>query len=144
MASLDCAHGKPVSEDVSGYYIAHEIAATFLALAHLGEGMDWGFIATASPPEFAAWLRGTARHVRLPTLKKHPRGPKKPRQKAPYDPKQPHPMSRRINCLGHFERAGAWTHSKRPRQQSPTPAKTHRQPRTGFGTRLSEGRFQAE
>jgi IS4 transposase len=90
LASLDSAHEKPVSEHVSGYYIAHEIAATFLALIHLGEGLDWGFIAAAAPAEFAAWLRDTARQVRLPALKKQSRGPKKPRQKAPYDPKQPH------------------------------------------------------
>jgi hypothetical protein len=90
MSSLDCAHGKPVSKDMSGYYIAHEIAATYLVLAHLGTALDWQFIAACSPPEFAAWLRETALHVRLETLKKHPRGPKKPQQKPPYDPKQPH------------------------------------------------------
>lgn len=90
LASLDSAHEKPVSENISGYYVAHEIAATFLALIQLGEGLDWGFIAAAPPAEFAVWLRETARHVRLPTLKKHPRGPKKPGQKAPFDPKQPH------------------------------------------------------
>jgi hypothetical protein len=90
MSSLDCAHGKPVSKDISGYYIAHEIAATYLALVHLGAALDWQSVAACSPAEFAAWLRETALHVRLQTLKKHPRGPKKPKQKPPYDPKQPH------------------------------------------------------
>jgi hypothetical protein len=90
MSALDCAHGKPVSKDLSGYYIAHEIAATYLALIHLGAALDWRFAAACPPTEFAAWLRETALHVRLQSLKKHPRGPKKPRQKPPYDPNQPH------------------------------------------------------
>jgi hypothetical protein len=90
VSTLDCANEKPVSKDISGYYIAHEIAATYLAIVHLGAALDWQFIAACSPAEFAAWLRETALHVRLQTLKKHPRGPKKPQQKPPYDPKQPH------------------------------------------------------
>ncbi|SMF94689.1 Transposase DDE domain-containing protein [Methylomagnum ishizawai] len=90
ISALDCAHQKPVSKDISGYYIAHEIAATFLALIQLGEGLDWRFVAACAPPEFAAWLRDTARHVNLRALKKHSRGPKQPKTKPPYDPKQPH------------------------------------------------------
>jgi len=90
ISALDCAHDKPVSKEISGYYVAHEIAATFLALVQLGEAVDWTFIAACSPPEFAAWLRETARHVPLRTLKKHSRGPKRPKSKPPYDPKQPH------------------------------------------------------
>jgi hypothetical protein len=90
MSALDCAHEKPVSQDISGYYVAHEIAATYLALIHLGDALDWRFAAACPPAEFAAWLRETALHVRLETLKKHSRGPKKPKQKVPYDPKHPH------------------------------------------------------
>ena len=60
------------------------------ALVHLGEALDWRSVAAYSPPEFAAWLRETALHVRLQSLKKHSRGPKKPQQKPPYDPNQPH------------------------------------------------------
>ena len=90
ISALDCAHDQPVSKDVSGYYIAHEVAATFLALIQLGDGLDWGFAAACAPPEFAAWLRDTARNVNLRSLKKHTRGPKQPKSKPPYDPKQPH------------------------------------------------------
>ncbi len=90
IAALDAAHETPVSEGISGYYIAAEIAATFLALLRLVPACDWGFIAAQTPAEFAVWLRETARNVPLRTLKKHPRGPKKPTSKAPYDPKQPH------------------------------------------------------
>ena len=90
LSALDCAHEKPVSKDISGYYVAHEIAATFLALIQLTDAAEWGFVAACSPAEFAAWLRETASHVRLQTLKKHRRGPKMPKSKPPYDPKQPH------------------------------------------------------
>ena len=90
IAALDSAHEKPVREEISGYYIALEIAATFLALLRITRAADWCFIAGQPPAEFAAWLRETARNVELRTLKKHPRGPKKPASKPPYDPKQPH------------------------------------------------------
>jgi len=50
----------------------------------------WGFVAAQTPAEFAVWLRETARNVQLRTLKKPPRGPKKPSSKPPHDPKQPH------------------------------------------------------
>lgn len=90
IAALDAAHEKPVSEGISGYYIATDIAATFLAVLRVIPVGDWGFIAGQPPAEFADWLRETARNVPLRTLKKHPRGPKKPTGKTPYDPKQPH------------------------------------------------------
>ena len=90
IAALESAHDKPLREGISGYYIAIEIAAVFLALVQLTEPADWGFIAAQTPAEFAAWLRETARNVQLRTLKKHPRGPKKPSSKPPHDPKQPH------------------------------------------------------
>ena len=90
ISALDCAHQKPVSKDISGYYITHDIAATFLALVQLGEDLDWHAVVAGSPPEFAAWLRHTALNVNLRALKKHSRGPKQPKTKPPYDPKQPH------------------------------------------------------
>ena len=70
--------------------IALDIAATFLALVQLSDAADWDSAARCTPGELAEWLRATARNVQLRTLKKHPRGPKKPASKTPYDPKQPH------------------------------------------------------
>ena len=90
MAALESAHDKPLKNEISGYYIALDIAATFLALVQLSDAADWDFASRCAPGEFAEWLRGTARNVQLRTLKKHPRGPKKPATKTPYDPKQPH------------------------------------------------------
>jgi hypothetical protein len=50
------------------------------------QALDWQFVAACPPAAFAAWLRETALHVRLQSLKKRSRGPKKPQQKPPYDP----------------------------------------------------------
>ena len=90
LASLDSAYEKPVSKEVSSYYIAHDISSTFQTLILFGEALGWDFLATCSPPQFAQWLRQVALHVDLRTLKKHPRGPKKLKQKLPYDPNHPH------------------------------------------------------
>lgn len=90
IAALEAAHDKPVRHEISGYYIALGISATFLSLTQLTEAVDWRFITHQTPAEFAVWLRETARNVPLRTLKKHPRGPKKPSSKPPPDPKQPH------------------------------------------------------
>lgn len=90
LAALDSAHQKPVSQDVSAYYIAHEVGATFRALFMLSDAFEWRFLAACPPDQFARWLRDVARNVRLDSLRKHRRGPKKPRQKDSYDPKQPH------------------------------------------------------
>jgi hypothetical protein len=90
LAALDSAHEKPVSQEVSSYYIAHDIGSTFLALLQLDEALDWQFAAAYSPSQFAQWLRQVALHVDLASLKKHRRGPKKPKPKVPYDPKHPH------------------------------------------------------
>lgn len=96
LAALDSAHQKPVSETVSTYYISHNLAATFFALLQLCEDRDWQFLDSYSAAQFAQWLREVASHVKLATLKKHPRGPKKPRTKPPYDPKNPHVSTYRL------------------------------------------------
>jgi hypothetical protein len=90
LAALDSVHEKPVSQEVSSYYIAHDISSTFLALLMLDEALDWRFLASCSPARFAQWLRQVALHIDLAPLKKHTRGPKKIKPKVPYDPKNPH------------------------------------------------------
>jgi hypothetical protein len=96
LTSLDSAYEKPVSEGISSYYIAHDISSTFQALLLLGETLDWRFLATCSPVQFAQWLRQVARHVDLQTLKKHSRGPKKPKPKLSHDPKHPHESTHKL------------------------------------------------
>ncbi|MFM8331333.1 MAG: hypothetical protein ACKN9T_06560 [Candidatus Methylumidiphilus sp.] len=50
---------------ISAYYIAHEIAATYLTIIHLGDALDWRFAAAcpgmssprgcAKPPCTSGW-----------------------------------------------------------------------------------------
>jgi hypothetical protein len=96
LSALDSVHRQPVSETISTYYIGHEIAATFLALLLLTTVKDWRFLAQYSTVEFACWLRDVAMGVDLKKYKKHSRGPKKPKPKIPYDPKQPHVSTHRL------------------------------------------------
>ena len=90
LSALDCVHEEPVSDTISTYYVGHEIAATFLATLLLTTTEDWHFLAPYSSAEFAQWLLDVALQVNIEKYKKHSRGPKKPRQKIPYNPKQPH------------------------------------------------------
>jgi hypothetical protein len=96
LAALDSAHREPVSQAVSTYYVGQEIAATFLALLKLAEAGDWRFLAGLPPAEFAQWLRDVASGVNPKKYKKHGRGPKKPQQKTPHDPKHPHVSTQRL------------------------------------------------
>jgi hypothetical protein len=90
LCALDCVHEKPVSKEISTYYIAHEISSTFLALFVLTTTTDWEEIAQYSTKQFAQWLLDTAKHMKLSKYKKHVRGPKKAKEKIPRDPKKPH------------------------------------------------------
>jgi hypothetical protein len=96
LTAIDSANPEPVSQTISTYYVGQEIAATFLALLMLTETGDWRFLSKLSPAEFAQWLREVASGVNPKKYKKHGRGPKKPQQKAPYDPKHPHVSTQRL------------------------------------------------
>jgi hypothetical protein len=96
LAALDSAQAEPVSDTLSTYYVGHEIAATFLAVLSLTAPEDWQFLASLSPAEFAGWLRRGAARIHPRKYQKHSRGPKKPRSKVPYDPKQPPVSTQRL------------------------------------------------
>ncbi len=96
LAALDSAHAEPVSPQLSTYYVGHEIAATFLALLLLASAQEWRFLAELTPAEFAQWLRDVAAQAQLRKYQKHGRGPKKPKQKTPHDPKHPHMSTQRL------------------------------------------------
>jgi hypothetical protein len=91
------AHGeKKVTEEVSGYYIANEIARTYAGMMIAIPEEEWIGFAQLTVKEFARVLKGLARGVRLETLKKHPRGPKKPVTKKPKNNKEPHVSTARL------------------------------------------------
>jgi hypothetical protein len=91
------AHGETkVMEEVSGYYIADEIARTYGGMMIAIPEEEWAVVAGMTVKEFARALRELARGVRLETLKKHPRGPKKPVTKKPKSKKEPHVSTARL------------------------------------------------
>jgi hypothetical protein len=95
--ALRAAHGeKKVTEEVSGYYIANEIARTYNGMMIAIPEEEWIVFAEMTVTEFARVLKALAQGVRLETLKKHPRGPKKPVVKKPRNNKEPHVSTARL------------------------------------------------
>ncbi len=95
--ALRQAHGeKKVMEEVSGYYIANEIARTYGGMMIAIPDEEWVVFARMTVKEFARVLKELAQGVRLETLKKHPRGPKKPVTKNPKNNKEPHVSTARL------------------------------------------------
>lgn len=85
-----------MTEEVSGYYIANEIARTYGGMMIAIPEEEWIIFAQMTVKEFARVLKELAQGVRLETLKKHPRGPKKPVVKKPKNSKEPHVSTARL------------------------------------------------
>jgi hypothetical protein len=94
--ALRATHGEQVTELVSGYYIANEITRTYEGMMIALPEESWLVFARMTVAQFARVLRDLAQRVRLETLKKHPRGPKKPVIKKPKNNKEPHVSTARL------------------------------------------------
>jgi IS4 transposase len=96
-AALRAAQGeKKVMEEVSSYYMANEIARTYDGMMIAIPAKEWVVFARMTVSEFARVLKELAQRVRLETLKKHPRGPKKPVVKKAKNKKEPHVSTARL------------------------------------------------
>lgn len=96
-AALRAEHGeKIVDEQLSGYYIANEIAETHRGMMIAIAVSHWQIFVTMSDAEFVETLRQLAEKVYLPAFRKHPRGPKKPPPKRHGGKKQPHVSTARL------------------------------------------------
>ncbi len=81
-AALRSVHGdEKIAEDVSGYYIADEIQMTHRGMMIAIPEDEWVVFHDLPPVELAHILVHLAQSVSLPKLRKHPRGPKKPKPK---------------------------------------------------------------
>jgi len=79
-AALRSVHGEAVvAEEVSGYYVADEIQMTRRGMMIAIPEDEWVVFHDLTPVELADVLVRLARSVSLPKLRKHPRGPKKPK-----------------------------------------------------------------
>lgn len=90
-AALRRVHGgQKIDQEISGYYIANEIAETHRGMMIAIPEAEWRVFVTMTTPELVATLLQLAQNVRLRAFRKHPRGPKKPPPKRHVNPRQPH------------------------------------------------------
>ena len=90
-AALRSVHGaKVVTEGVSGYYLADEVAGTYRGMMIAIPEDEWGVFHDLSPVELGQVLQDLARNVRLSEFRKQPRGPKKPQPKRRIEGQQNH------------------------------------------------------
>jgi hypothetical protein len=90
-AALRSVHGaKVVTEEVSGYYLADEVAGTYRGMMIAIPEDEWAVFQDLSPVELGQVLQDLARRVRLSEYRKQPRGPKKPQPKRRIEGQQNH------------------------------------------------------
>lgn len=86
--SLRQAHGSEAAAEVSGYYLADEIAGDYRTVMKYLPADHWLGWRTLEPAALARLLTTLAAHVRLGALTRNQRGPKKPRNPKPVYNKQ--------------------------------------------------------
>lgn len=90
-AALRGVHGEQkIDQEISGYYIANEIAETHKGMMIAIPEPEWRVFVTMTTEQLVATLLQLAQNVRLRAFRKHPRGPKKPPVKRQFNPQQPH------------------------------------------------------
>jgi len=77
-AALRSVHGDEAVEEVSGYYLADEIAGTHRGMMIAIPADEWVVFAGLTASALGGTLKSLAAKVRLSTLRKHRRGPKRP------------------------------------------------------------------
>lgn len=96
-AALSAVHGfDKVENEVSGYYVADEISATYRGMMIAIPEKEWTVFRRLTPPQLVKILKRLAGNVDLSVLLKHPRGPKKPPPKRKGDKNTPHVSTKRI------------------------------------------------
>ncbi len=95
--SLRAAHGREAEAEVSGYYLADEVAADYRPLMKYLPADQWMGWRRLSPKSMAKLLIEIARQVNVKALLRNTRGPKKPRAVKPvYDKKHKHYSTARL------------------------------------------------
>jgi hypothetical protein len=79
--ALRSVHGAEAVEEVSGYYLADEIAGTHRGMMIAIPEEEWVVFAGLTPSAMGQVLRGLAAKVRMSAFRKHRRGPKRPQPK---------------------------------------------------------------
>ena len=85
-----------VEKEVSGYYIANEVRATYTGMGIALDESIWLPFQAMSPEDLAGRLLDYAAHVRLSAFKRTSRGPKKPVPPRTKHTKEPHVSTARL------------------------------------------------
>jgi IS4 transposase len=88
--ALRAVHGAEKAQEVSGYYLADEIAGTYRGMMIAIAEEHWTVFAGLTAEQLAEVMRELADKVRLSAFQRHRRGPKKPPVKRRYSKKHPH------------------------------------------------------
>jgi hypothetical protein len=89
--ALRAVHGaEKIDAELSGYYVADEVAGTYRGMMIAIPPEEWVVFRTLSVAEWVSVLRTLASRVQLHKFSKQPRGPKKPKPKRHHNPRQPH------------------------------------------------------
>jgi hypothetical protein len=89
--TLRSVHGVKAEAEVSGYYLADEVAGDYRSVMKYLPPEEWLGWNSLPTPAMAKLLSAIAQHVRMKALTRSQRGPKKPPQEKPvYDKKHKH------------------------------------------------------
>jgi hypothetical protein len=95
-AALRSAHGAEAAEEVSGYYLADELAGTYRGMMIAIPAEEWEVFGGLTAREFARLLRELAGRVRLAAFRRHRRGPRKPAPERVHQKNKPHVSTARL------------------------------------------------
>ena len=96
-SALGSVHGVDVIEkQVSGYYVADEISATYRGMMIAIDDVHWLIFQQMTPNKLSRILKELAANVKLSAFRKHPRGPKKPQPKRISSKNTPHVSTAKI------------------------------------------------
>jgi len=96
-ASLRSVHGTEAEAEISGYYLADEIAHDYRTVMKYLAAEQWRGWRQLSTDNLAALLRSLAQYVNLEALTRSQRGPKVPPKRKPvYNPKHKHYSTARL------------------------------------------------
>jgi hypothetical protein len=96
-AAMSSVHGVNVVENqISGYYLADELSATYRGMLIAISEEHWVVFQQMTPHKFSTILKKLAAKMKLYRFQKHPRGPKKPQPKRKGSKNTPHVSTAQI------------------------------------------------
>ena len=99
-AAMGSVHGaKVVDNEISGYYLADEISATYRGMLIAISEENWLVFHRMTPLKLVRVLKELAGKMKLYRFQKHPRGPKKPQPKRACSKKSPHVSTAKLLAL---------------------------------------------